>query len=105
MNTGLEWRSIRRERSFNEAASLGEPSSRGVEERASRRWGGRVRAWQCLNSNRGPFHVIEVWVENETMVEILPPKYAQEYLAFTRPDKVKAAMVAAPVSSARQHRS
>ena len=39
------------------------------------------------------------------MVEILPPKYAQEYLAFTRPDKVKAAMVAAPVSSARQHRS
>jgi hypothetical protein len=47
--------------------------------------------------------VIDVWVQNKTMVEILPPEYAREYLAFTRPDKVKAAMVAAPVSSARQH--
>ena len=59
--------------------------------------------WQCFDSNRGPFHVIEVWVENETMVEILPPEYAREYLAFTRPDKVKAAMAAAPTASARQH--
>ena len=61
--------------------------------------------WQCFDSNRGPFHVIEVWVENETMVEILPPEYAREYLAFTRPDKVKAAMAAAPTASARQHQS
>ena len=43
--------------------------------------------WQCFDCNRGPFHVIEVWVENETMVEILPPEYAKEYLAFTRPDQ------------------
>jgi hypothetical protein len=58
--------------------------------------------WHCFDCNRGPFHVIEVWVENETMVEILPPEYAREYLAFTRPDKVKAAMAAAPTASARQ---
>jgi hypothetical protein len=58
--------------------------------------------WQCFDCNRGPFHVIEVWVENETMVEILPPEYAREYLAFTRPDKVTAAMAAAPTASARQ---
>jgi hypothetical protein len=58
--------------------------------------------WQCFDCDRGPFHVIEVWVENETMVEILPPKYAAEYLAFTRPDQVQAAMAAAPVSAARQ---
>jgi hypothetical protein len=32
------------------------------------------------------------------MVEILPPEYAREYLAFTRPDKVKAAMSAAATS-------
>jgi hypothetical protein len=57
--------------------------------------------WQCFDCNRGPFHVIEVWVENETMVEILPPEYAREYLAFTRPDSVKAAMAAAPTASAR----
>jgi hypothetical protein len=46
--------------------------------------------------------VIEVWVENETMVEILPPEYAREYLAFTRPDKVMAAMAATPAATARQ---
>jgi len=34
--------------------------------------------WQCFDCNRGPFHVIEVWVENETMVEILPPEYARD---------------------------
>jgi hypothetical protein len=43
--------------------------------------------------------VIDVWVENKTMVEILPPEYAREYLAFTRPDKVKAAMVFCPPTS------
>jgi len=57
--------------------------------------------WHCFNCNRGPFHVIEVWVENEQMVEILPPEYAREYLAFTRPDRVAAAMAAAPAQSAR----
>jgi hypothetical protein len=45
--------------------------------------------------------VIEVWVENHTMVEILPPEFAREYLAFTRPDKVTAAMAAASTAAAR----
>ena len=58
--------------------------------------------WQCFDCNRGPFHVIEVWVENETMVEVLPPEYAREYLAFTRPDKVQAAMAAGRAATARQ---
>lgn len=58
--------------------------------------------WQCFDCNRGPFHVIEVWVENEQMVEILPPEYAAEYLAFTRPDKIAAAMASAPAQTARQ---
>ena len=67
-----------------------------VEEIASR------AGWDCFVCNRGPFHVIEVWVENATMVEILPPEFAREYLAFTRPDKVTAAMAAAPVAAGRQ---
>ena len=58
--------------------------------------------WNCFRCNRGPFHVIEVWVENQSMVEILPPEYAAEYLAFTRPDKIQAAMAAAVPSAARQ---
>jgi hypothetical protein len=60
--------------------------------------------WKCFDCNRGPFHVIEVWVENETMVEILPPEYAAEYLAFTRPDKVTAAMAAAATAGGRHNR-
>jgi len=46
--------------------------------------------------------VIEVWVENESMVEILPPEFAAEYLAFTRPDKIEAAMAAAVPATSRQ---
>ncbi len=61
--------------------------------------------WQCYDCDRGPFHVIEVWVENETMVEILPPEYAREYLSFTRPDKVRRAMAAAGTSAARQRQA
>src|SRR6516225_487560 len=41
--------------------------------------------WHCFDCNRGPFHVIEVWVENEQMIEVLPPEYAAEYLAWTQP--------------------
>ena len=58
--------------------------------------------WQCHRCNRGPFHVIEVWIENESMVEILPPEYAAEYLAFTNPAKVAASMAAAPARASRQ---
>ena len=57
--------------------------------------------WQCYRCNRGPFHVIEVWVENESMVEILPPEYAAEYLAWTRPDRIATAMAAAPTRPSR----
>jgi hypothetical protein len=62
----------------------------------------RREGWQCFRCDRGPFHVIEVWVENESMVEILPPEFAAEYLAFTRPDKIAAAMAAAPSAPSRQ---
>jgi hypothetical protein len=58
--------------------------------------------WHCVRCNRGPFHVIEVWLENESMVEVLPPEYAAEYLAFTRPDKIEAAMAAAQPATSRQ---
>ena len=69
-----------------------------VEEIAER------AGWKCFTCNRGPFHVIEVWVENETMVEVLPPEFAAEYLAFTRPDKVLNAMTAAGTAAARHNR-
>jgi hypothetical protein len=57
--------------------------------------------WECFDCNRGPFHVIEVWVENNTMVEILPPEYAAEYLAFTNRDKIVSAMASAQTAAGR----
>jgi hypothetical protein len=60
--------------------------------------------WHCVTCNRGPFHVIEVWVENDTMVEVLPPEFAAEYLAWTQKDKVLDRMARAPTSAARHAR-
>ena len=57
--------------------------------------------WHCVTCNRGPFHVIEVWVENDTMVEVLPPKFAAEYLAFFHGNVVER-MASAPTPAARQ---
>ena len=57
--------------------------------------------WQCFDCNRGPFHVIEVWVENEQMVEVLPPEYAAEYLTWTKPAEIAAKMAAAPTRHER----
>ncbi|MBV9825693.1 MAG: hypothetical protein JO001_08460 [Alphaproteobacteria bacterium] len=62
----------------------------------------REAGWECYRCNRGPFHVLEVWVENETMIEVLPPDYAAEYLAFTSPDKVTDRMAAGSAAAARQ---
>jgi hypothetical protein len=41
--------------------------------------------WECHLCDRGgAFHVMEVWVENVFMVELLPPAFAAEYLALWR---------------------
>jgi len=42
--------------------------------------------WQCFACARGAggFHVMEVWIENTGMVELLPPPFAAEYLSLTR---------------------
>jgi hypothetical protein len=42
--------------------------------------------WQCYCCERGAggFHVMEVWIENSGMVELLTPAFATEYLTLTR---------------------
>jgi hypothetical protein len=63
----------------------------------------RREGWQCFRCNRGPFHVIEVWVENEALVEILPPEFTREYLAATHPDRAVAEIAKAAPAAARPH--
>jgi hypothetical protein len=39
--------------------------------------------WQCRKGTRGDFfHVMEVWVENHTLLELLTPPMAAAYRAF-----------------------
>jgi hypothetical protein len=56
----------------------------------------RRENWPCYVCSRGPFHVVEVWVESETMIEVLPPDFAREYLEFFDPDKIATAMTTGP---------
>lgn len=44
--------------------------------------------WQCYECLRGGFHVLEIWVENKILIEVLPPHFTAEYLAVTKPEGV-----------------
>lgn len=37
------------------------------------------QGWLARVCNRGPFHCIEVWVENRLLVEVLDPAMARDY--------------------------
>lgn len=60
--------------------------------------------WRCVHCDRdGFFEVIEFWVENRFMVELLPPTLAPTYLSFMQPQnlaKMLAEMAAEPVTVA-----
>jgi hypothetical protein len=43
----------------------------------------RAKGWDAFVCDRGGhFHVIEVWIDNTWLVEVLPPTFAAEYLGF-----------------------
>ncbi|WP_448570155.1 hypothetical protein [Trichothermofontia sp.] len=55
--------------------------------------------WQTLRGNRGPFfQVVEFWVENRVLLELLPPEMAQQYTAFSTPANWEQLVLAAPVA-------
>jgi hypothetical protein len=45
------------------------------------------------------FNVIEFWLENQLLLELLPPELAAQYLDFTRPDVLKQYLTAAATSA------
>lgn len=55
---------------------------------------GEGRGWQTRYCNRGPFDLVEIWIDNRQMIEILPPDSTARYLAFARPDVAAAAFAA-----------
>lgn len=50
---------------------------------------GRREDWQVLRCNRGPFDVIEFWVENWLMLEFLTPEFTTQYLQSIQPQIVE----------------
>jgi hypothetical protein len=61
----------------------------------------KARGWDCFICDRGGhFHVVEVWIENAWLVEVLPPNFAQEYLGFAN----SVADLANPNSALAAHR-
>lgn len=44
----------------------------------------RENDWRALELSRGPFHVIEFWIENRVLIELLTPDMARDYLAATK---------------------
>ena len=44
-----------------------------------------TRGWRALELPRGGFNVIEFWMENRVMIELLTPDMAEDYLSVTAP--------------------
>jgi hypothetical protein len=53
--------------------------------------------WRMLHCRRGDnyFDVIEFWVENQLLIELLPPEIVDQYLTFMSPESLLAAAQAA----------
>lgn len=45
---------------------------------------GKREGWRAVRLDRGGFEVIELWVENTVMLEVMTPQMAADYLAATR---------------------
>jgi hypothetical protein len=47
--------------------------------------------WRAVRCDRdGFFEVIELWIENRQLMELLPPDLALKYLSFMQPESLKA---------------
>jgi hypothetical protein len=44
--------------------------------------------WRCVKRS-GFFDVIEIWLENRVLIELLPPEFASKYLDFMEPQTLK----------------
>jgi hypothetical protein len=50
---------------------------------------GNREGWQVQVCDRGPFHVVEFWVENRLLLELLPPAMSSKYLEFVKPENLE----------------
>lgn len=64
-----------------------------IEEIAAR------EGWRVLRCNRGPFEVIEFWIENRLLVELLTAEIAPQYLKFMHPQNLQQLLAGTEVNS------
>lgn len=56
--------------------------------------------WRAVRCNRGGFfELIEFWVENEVLLELVPPNMMQQYLLTVQPENLKELLEATAVDS------
>ena len=48
--------------------------------------------WLCQRTQRAEFPLVELWIENRTLCELLPPDCAEKYLEVNREFKRKIAL-------------
>lgn len=57
---------------------------------------GEAQGWRAVHCDRGGvFDLVELWIDNRSLVEVLPPAGTERYLAFYRPE-VAGQMFAGP---------
>jgi hypothetical protein len=59
---------------------------------------GRREGWRTQTFSRGPFRVIELWVDDRFLIEVLTPEMQAEYLAFANFDGFAALAAQADVA-------
>lgn len=58
---------------------------------------GREQGWRAVHCDRGGvFDLVELWVDNRSLVEVLPPEGTRRYLAFYNPTVAAAMFEGAP---------
>ena len=50
---------------------------------------GDREGWRTVCCNRGPFQVIEFWLENKLMLELLPATFAAQYMEAMQPHNLE----------------
>jgi hypothetical protein len=54
---------------------------------------GAREGWLTRRCNRGPFELIELWIENRLMIEFAPPEMSAQYIGLlTDPEALRAAI-------------
>lgn len=73
-------------------AAISVPTSQKTIEQIAAREG-----WRCVRCDReGFFEVIEFWIENRMLIELLPPTLAPKYLSFMQPSSLEQVFAAQP---------